>query len=56
MNLTAGKTIANTTATSCTVKSLKAGTAYAFRVRAYKTVNGTKYYGAWSKAKTVKTK
>lgn len=41
------KTVATTTSTSCTVKSLKAGTAYAFRVRAYKTINGTKYYSGW---------
>lgn len=38
------------------VSKLKAKKKYYVRVRAYKTVNGTKYYGAWSKTKTVKTK
>lgn len=33
---------------SKTIKSLKRGKTYYVRVRAYKTVNGTKYYGKWS--------
>lgn len=49
-------TIKNTTANSCTVSSLKAGTAYKFRVRAYKTVSGTKYYSSWSSTLTTPTK
>ena len=39
-----------------TVKNLKAKKTYYVRIRAYKTVNGKKYYSAWSKAKSVKTK
>ena len=42
------KTITNTTSTSRTVKSLKAGLAYKFRVRAYKKIDGKKYYSSWS--------
>ncbi len=40
--------VANTTSTSYTVKSLKAGTTYSYRVRAYKTVSGSKKYGSVS--------
>lgn len=47
------KTLTNTTATSYTVKSLSAGTSYTFRVRAYKTVNGTKYYSGWKTLTTI---
>ncbi len=39
-----------------TVKKLKAKKKYYVRVRTYKTVNNTKYYSGWSKAKTVTTK
>ena len=46
------KTVATTTSTSSTAKSLKAGTTYNFRVRAYKTINGTKYYSGWRTLKT----
>lgn len=46
------KTVATTTSTSSTVKSLKSGTTYSFRVRAYKTINGTKYYSGWRTLKT----
>ena len=35
-----------------TIKKLKKGKKYQIRVRAYKKVNGTGYYGAWSKVKT----
>lgn len=45
-------TITNTTSNSYTAKSLKAGTTYNFRVRAYKTIDGQKYYSAW---KTITT-
>lgn len=38
------------------VKKLKAGTAYKFKVRALKTLNGKKYYGSYSDIFTVKTK
>ncbi|MCM1286147.1 MAG: fibronectin type III domain-containing protein, partial [Acetobacter sp.] len=46
------KTVANTASTSYTVKNLSAGTSYAFRVRAYKTVNGKKYYSSWTNLTT----
>ena len=42
------KTITNTTSTSRTVKSLKAGLSYKFRVRAYKKIDGKKYYSSWT--------
>ncbi|MBQ7739627.1 MAG: leucine-rich repeat protein [Eubacterium sp.] len=37
-------------------KKLKTNKKYFVRVRAYKTVNGKKHYGKWSKIKAVKTK
>lgn len=37
-----------TTSTSYIFKDLTAGGKYKFRARAYKTVSGKKYYGAWS--------
>lgn len=37
-----------------TIKKLKKGKRYQIKVRAYKSVGGTKYYGAWSKVKTTK--
>ena len=46
------KTVATTTSTSSTAKSLKSGTTYSFRVRAYKSINGTKYYSGWRTLKT----
>lgn len=36
-----------------TIQKLKSGKTYYIRVRAYKTVNDKKIYGAWSKVKTV---
>lgn len=41
------KTLTNTTSTGYTVTGLRSGTNYKFRVRAYKTVNGKKYYSSW---------
>ena len=38
--------------TSCSL-SLNTNKKHVFRIRAYKTVNGTKYYSAWSKTVTV---
>lgn len=46
------KTLVNTTSTSYTAKKLKAGTTYSFRVRAYKTIDGKKYYSSWKMLKT----
>ena len=39
-----------------TVKNLKGKKKYYVRIRTYKTVNKTKYYSAWSKAKYITTK
>ncbi len=39
-----------------TVKGLKSGKTYKFRIRAYKTVSSERLYGAYSKVKTVKIK
>lgn len=41
---------------SATIKYLKGKTRYYVRVRAYKTVGSEKYYSAWSKTKSVRTK
>lgn len=38
------------------IKGLKAKKKYYVRVRTYKTISGTKYYSAWSKTRTVKTR
>ena len=50
------KTITKNSATSETLKGLKAKKKYYVRIRTYKKVSGTKYYSSWSSAKTVKTK
>ena len=39
---------------SLTVKKLKSKKKYYVRIRAFKKVGNTKYYGAWSNVKTVK--
>ncbi|MGN0534315.1 MAG: fibronectin type III domain-containing protein [Eubacterium sp.] len=49
-------TITKNSTTSKTVSKLKGKKKYYVRIRAYKTVNGTRYYGSWSKAKSVTTK
>lgn len=41
---------------SKTIKKLKKKKTYYVRIRTYKTVSGKKYYSAWSKIKSVKTK
>ncbi len=38
------------------LKNLTTGKTYYVRIRAYKTVNGKKYFSAWSKAKSAKVK
>ena len=42
--------------TSLSVRGLKSGKIYYFKVRAYKKVGKNKYYGKWSKVKKVKIK
>ena len=49
-------TITNNKTTSKKITGLKENKNYYVRIRTYKTVNGTKYYSSWSKAKTVRTK
>ena len=49
-------TVGKQKTTKTTVKKLKAKKTYYVRIRTYKTVNGTKVYSDWSKAKSVKTK
>jgi hypothetical protein len=49
-------TVSSAKTTSKTITGLSAKKKYFVRIRTYKTVNGTKYYSAWSKAKSVKTK
>ncbi len=49
-------TVSGYKSTSITVKNLKAKKKYYVRIRAYKTINGKKYYSAWSSKKTVTTK
>ena len=49
-------TIKKGKATGKDIKKLKAKKKYYVRVRAYKTVDGKKYFSAWSKVKTKKTK
>lgn len=53
---TKSKTIKNYRTTYVTLKSLKAKKTYYVRVRTYKTVDGKKYYSAWSNYKYKKTK
>lgn len=47
-------TVKGRTAVSKTIKELKKGKTYYVKVRAYKTVNGTKLYGEYSASKKVK--
>ncbi len=42
--------------TSMTVKKLSRRKTYYVKVRSYKTISGKRYYGSWSKVKTVKIK
>lgn len=49
-------TIKSNKTTSATIKKLKAKKKYYVHVRTYKTVNGTRYYSDWSKAKTITTR
>ncbi|MDO5549219.1 MAG: leucine-rich repeat protein [Eubacteriales bacterium] len=49
-------TVTKNKTTSKKITKLKAKKKYYVRIRTYKTVSGTKYVSAWSKAKTVTTK
>ncbi len=46
-------TVKDGSAKKTTIKKLKKGTKYYFKVRAYKTIDGKKIYGAWSAVKSV---
>lgn len=50
------KLLKTVTTNTCTNSGLKAGSKYYYKVRAYKTVNGKKVYGAYSDAKSMLTK
>ncbi|MGN0522802.1 MAG: fibronectin type III domain-containing protein [Eubacterium sp.] len=52
----ATKNVSGKTNTSYTGNNFTKGKTYYVRVRAYKTVNGKKYYGAWSSVKSIKCK
>ena len=49
-------TVKKAATTKTTIKKLKSKKKYFVRVRAYKTLDGKKYYGSWSKVKSVKVK
>ena len=49
-------TVSGSSSKSKTIKSLKSKKTYYVKVRAYKTVNGKKKYGEWSKVKKIKVK
>ena len=49
-------TVKSSSASSKTVKKLRAKKKYYVQVRAYKKASGKTYYGTWSTAKKVKTK
>lgn len=50
------KTVSTQSKTSYTGKTFKKGKTYYVKVRAYKTVNGKKYYGSFSNVKSIKCK
>lgn len=54
--ITASKHVSGKDKTSYKKTNLKKGTKYYIRVRAYKTLNGNKYYGSWSKVRSIKCK
>lgn len=54
-NMKGAKSV-NVNGAKTTIKKLKKNKKYYVRVRAYKVVNGKKYYSNWSKIKSVKTK
>jgi hypothetical protein len=50
------KLVAKSGTTSLKLTGLKAKTKYYVQIRTYKTVNGVKFYSAWSAKKSMKTK
>lgn len=52
----AKSTVSGQKKTSYTGKNFTKGKKYFVKVRAYKTVDGKKYYGSWSKVKSIKAK
>lgn len=52
-NIVAKTTVSGQSKTSYTGKNFTKGKRYYVKVRAYKTLNGTKYYGAWSNVKSI---
>lgn len=48
--------ISNTSTVTYTGKNLNTGKKYYIKIRAYKTVNGKKFYGSWSSVKSIKCK
>ena len=46
----------NPNTTSCTIFNLESNQTYLFRIRTYRTVNGTTYFSAWSGNKKVRIK
>ncbi len=48
------KYIKKASTTSVKIKNLTKNKKYYVRIRAYKTINGKKYYGTWSKEKSIK--
>lgn len=55
-NVVAKKSVSGQAATSYTGKNFTKGVKYYIKVRAYRTVGGKTYYGAWSSVKTVVSK
>ncbi len=50
------KSVGTTTKTSYTINKLKAGTNYKYKIRAYKTISGKKYYGQYTAELSTATK
>ena len=50
------KTVSGQSKVSYTASKFTKNKKYYIRIRAYKTINGKKYYGAWSSIKTIKCK
>ena len=50
------KTVSRAAKTHIKIKNLKKGKRYYVRIRTYVKYNGKKYYSAWSKVRSVKTK